>query len=485
MTVKSTYISLILFTTLLLFSISSSFAAEIIIKGNSPDYSGQIIDLYEYNNQIINSEKKIASSKVDSVGNFQWKFTATEIQYTFTHIGVFHVFLYAEPGNTYEVKLPPFTPKKQDEKLNPFFEEMYVHLLLLNVTNNTTNTLSDKTTEINYLIHEFDSQYDPLITKYAIRSYTYQELGALDSSINVLKKQFEQIQNPYFQNYFFYRLGLLKFSTSRARSRVVSYDWFLNKPVYYKNPAYMELFNQIYDKYFVYFGRTRSGKKIYTDINTNHSLFQLKQTLNQDDVLKNDTLKELVILKGIHDGFYEMEFSRNGLLIILDSVILSTKLQIHREIGQNIRSKITRLLVGNSPPDFLLPDINNSPKSLENFKGSYVYLSFCTTQNYACIKELDQLKRIYEKYGKYLTIVTISVDETLKEMQDFVRKKGFKWTFLHYGSQPEIIREYDIRAYPTYFLIDRNGKLVWSPGPSPFEDFDARFFNELKAKGIL
>jgi peroxiredoxin len=467
------------------FFIPASYATDIIIKGNNPDYSGQTINLYLYKNQITNIEQKIASTKVDSAGNFLWTFSASETQYVFSSLGIFHAFLYTEPGNTYEVKLPPYTPKKQDEKLNPFFEEIDLHLLILSVKNHITNTIPEKTSELNYLIHELDSQFNPIINKYAIRTYTYQELSALDSSINVLKAQYDTIQHPFFQNYYFYRLGLLKFSTSRVKSRVVSYDWFLNKPVYYNNPAYMELFNQVYDKFFGYYGRTRSGKKIYSDINTSQSLFQLKQTLSQDDILKNDTLKELVILKGIHDSFYEMNFSRNGLLLILDSLLLSTKLQIHREIGQDIRTKITKLLVGHSPPDFQLPDISNTLKTLKDYRGSYVYLNFCTTQNYACIKDLDQLSRIHEKYGQYVTIITISLDETLKEMQDFVRKKGFKWTFLHYGNQPEIIRDYDIRTFPTYFLIDRDGKLVWSPGPSPTENFDVRFFNELRAKGIL
>jgi hypothetical protein len=56
---------------------------------------------------------------------------------------------------------------------------------------------------------------------------------------------------------------------------------------------------------------------------------------------------------------------------------------------------------------------------------------------------------------------------------------------LHYGNQSSIIREYDIRAFPTYYLIDRNGKLAISPAPSPAEEFEARFFKLLREKGDL
>jgi peroxiredoxin len=473
-----------LLSLILLVSVST-FAGGITITGNNPDYKGQSIDLFVYNNQITSNEEKIATAKVASNGDFEWKFTSTKVEFVFAHIGVYQTFLYAEPGTNYEVKLPPYTPKKQDEKLNPFFEETQIHLLILSVKNQSNSIIPNPEKELNYLIRSFDDKFNPMLTKYAIRTYTYQELHNLDSSITVLKDTFASMPHPYFQDYYFYRIGLLKFTTARLKSRIVSDDWFSNKPVLYNNPAYMELFNEVYDKYFEYFGRTRAGKKIYTDINTHSSLSQLKQSLGQDNVLKNDTLKEMVILKGIHDGFYEMEFSRGSLLKILDSLTSTTTIEIHRKIGQDIRAKVTKLLIGNSPPDFHLYNKDGVLKSLANYKGSYIYLNFCTTLNYACLKDLEQLKRIQDKYGKYVTIVSVSLDETMKTTMDYVKRKGYKWVFLHYGNQPEIIRQYDLRTFPTYFLIDRNGKLVWSPAPSPSENFDIKLFEELRAKGIL
>jgi thiol-disulfide isomerase/thioredoxin len=474
-----------IFLLFLLIATQSSLAKEIILKGNNPDYNGQTIDLLVFKNNITNNERKVATTKVDENGNFEWKFTSDQTEYVFSHLGVYQIYLYAEPGNTYQVKLPPFTPKKQDEKLNPFFEEVQLHLLILSIKDPSLQNIPEPTKELNFLIRSFDELYNPLITKYAIRTYTYPELQGLDSSVNVLKKQFDSINHPYFHQYYFYRMGLFKFTSARLKSRIVSDEWFSNKPVLYANPAYMELFNQVYDKYFVFFGRTRLGKKIYTDINSKSSLIELKATLAQDNVLINDTLKEMVILKGIHDGFYEMEFSRGGLLKILDSLTLSTKIDLHKKIGQDIRFKVTKLLVGFKPPAFQLYDKNNQLKSLDNFKGSYVYINFCTTQNYACLKELEQLKRIQEKYGKYVTIVSISLDESLDDMRNYVNRKGYKWTFLHYGNQPDIIKEYDLRALPTYYLLDREGKLVWSPAPTPTENFDVKLFEELRSKRIL
>jgi len=51
--------------------------------------------------------------------------------------------------------------------------------------------------------------------------------------------------------------------------------------------------------------------------------------------------------------------------------------------------------------------------------------------------------------------------------------------------QPEVLKEYDIRAFPTYFLIGPDGKLILSPAPSPAEDFEQRLFEIMKARGDL
>jgi thioredoxin-related protein len=95
------------------------------------------------------------------------------------------------------------------------------------------------------------------------------------------------------------------------------------------------------------------------------------------------------------------------------------------------------------------------------------------------------LQKLYEKHNKYLEIVTIIVDEDVELMKDFVNRSGYSWTFLHFDMQPEILQEYDVRTFPTYFLIDNQGKLAMSPAPSPAEEFEGRLFKELRAKGVL
>ncbi len=467
------------------FNIFTSYAGMVVIHGNSAEYKGAILSFYHYNNQISNKEVLIANSKVKENGDFELSFEVTQTDYIFCHTGVFFLYMFIEPNCDYTITLPSRIDKKQDDILNPFFKELRVHLLISAFHSNLllTNELPDK--ELNFLIQQFDNYFDPYYEKYASNIYTKNGVKGMDTTMHTIEATFGGIKNPYFQSYYTYRVGLLKFMSTSFKSRNISNNYFLNKPVLYNNPAFMELFNQVYEKYFVYFGRTKEGKVIYDNINTAKSLTRLKNTLAQNQVLANDTLKEFVILKGLHDGFYEMEFSREALLQVLDSLSLTTKIEKHKVIAGDIREKVTRLIPGFSPPPFKMLNQDSTWVSLNDFKGSYVYVMFCTTQNYACLKEYDLIKKLYEKHGKILKIVTISFDETLADTRMFAKKMKYNWTFLHFGNQPEILKDYDIRTFPTYFLIDREGKLAMSPAPSPAENFEVYLFQQLRAKGIL
>ncbi len=461
----------------------NSIAATTVLEGVATDYAGTSIEFFTYSNQIAYSEKSLGTAKVSSDGKFTVSLEIKNPQLVFAHCGVYFLFIYVEPNTKYTIILPPKQDKKPDEKLNPYFEEKQVHLIVRECSKNGKSV--DPQEELNFYIRSFDDYYGPYMAKYALNVATNKEMSDRDSTILKISNIFPNKDNRFYNDYKNYKIGFLQLMSLQNKSRGISNKYFLDKPILYNNPAYTELFNQVYEKYLVYFGRTPKGKVIYDDINLNKSYSSLKNTLSQDNVLNNDSLKEFVILKGLHDGFYATDFSRGALLNILDSLIHSTKVSEHREIGLEIRDKVTRLLTGYSPPNFQLYDQDGKLKSLSDFKGKYTYIMFCTTQNYACITEFEQVKKLYQKHSDKLNIITVLADENFADSQKFIKGKQLPWVFLHYGNHPQILKEYDIRAFPTYFLINPEGKMAISPAPSPAENFEMTLFKEMRAKGLL
>jgi len=528
---RTRFRSILFLSLFLLFFVTNNFAQTVIIQGNAPTYAGEHLIFYSYSDLVSNIEEKLSESTVKANGDYIFKLNIKETRNIFIPLEKYIGFIYVEPERIYKIQFPEKSKKTNEEKLNPFFEEINIHLnvkrsipiheininlaeffsdqeglipdscfLMGSNTDIVQDTISFDTIrlenkkifkkiynsgekELNFFISLFNDYYNRLFDQYIVNE-EYQNSGypELVSQINILDSLFSGINNEYFKDYRKYKYGFLSFLAYQFNSVKISHDWFHSNGVLYNNTAYMDLFHQLYDKYILYFGRTEKGKKIYKDIGVDKSLKNLKATLGIDSVLANDTLKEMVILKCVHDEFYSDNFSRSALLQILDSMILRSSIKEHVRIAGNIRNKVTKLLKGFEPPVFELYDKENKLVNLSQFRGKYVYLNFCSVNGYSCLREFETMQLISEKYKDILRVVTISVDQDYNSLINFLDKSNYDWIFLHYGNNPTIIKDYDIRAYPTCYLIGPEGKLAMSPAPIPSERFEYYFVNLLIAK---
>jgi hypothetical protein len=462
-----------------LFSLSPgglASAGNINIAGKAPGYAGEEIIFSRYTDLISFSEEEVFRAMVDENENFSASFIGgEEPQKIFSHAGRYFIYLYVESGMEYQVILPPRSERARHEKLNPYFEGIPTHIAVLNHDG----------PELNLLIRKFDDIYDPLIQVSLVGMSARESMDFVDSVSAVMDYHFDGLHHPWFEDYRKYRMAHLERMTRIRAARGLSDTYFRDSPVLYGNIAYMELFNQVYERYFLFFSRTVRGSRIFDDINNKRSLSSLMNTLQTDTVLGKDRLLEMVVLKGIHDAFYGSDFSRSGLLAVLDSLSAATRYPEHVSTARNIRDKLTRLMPGFDPPGFHLTGRDGIKKGLDDFRGYYVYLNFCMAASYSCLSEFEILNRLHADHRDYLKIVTVFIDEDPRSMMNFLLKNNYDWDFLHYGDQPSILRDYDVRMFPTYYLIDRNGKMLMAPAPSPAEDFEIYLFRTMRARGEL
>lgn len=448
---------------------------QTVLMGRAPSYAGSELVFYRVSDWISGTEDIAGRCQVSDSGTFQCTLVIETTLQLYAYLGIYQAYVYAEPGKTYHLVLPEKRDKSPEDLLNPYFEPVSVHLGLTDYTSE----------ELNLLIIMFDDAFIPYYDKHVNQVYTRPDLKKLEDDILVIEKPFRENNNSFFREYRRYHYGMLKLIANQQRVQSISDEYFNNQPVLYHQPAYADLFNQVYDKYFMFYGRTEAGGQLYQDINNSGSYSMLLKTLSQSGNFNNDTLTELVTLRQIHDEFYGSQFSRSGLLRILDSLAAFTRIDEHRKISTNIRSKLTRLLPGYAPPPFELLDTQGRMVKLSDFRGKYVYLNFCTCQSYACLNEFNLLADLHKRHKDRLTILTIATDPMEEILRQFLARNQYDWVFLHYDQQPEIMKDYDIRAFPTYFLIGPDGKLIFSPALSPAENFEQQLFEVMRARGDL
>lgn len=443
-----------------------------IVSGNAPEYAGRELLFFMRTDYITQQNETLAKTIVEPNGNFSLEIPLFETQLVLLDIGVFSCYMYMEPGNTYQISLPPLREKTESERLNPYFTPILLQFRDLNAP--TTSSTNEE-------IAHFDAFQDSLTQIYFPRIAAHDSLYTATELNNQLENYSIPQQFRFANQYKTYRIGLMRYMTSTQRVQALSKKYFQNQTVLHRNPAYMDLFNLVYDQYLLYHGRTEDGKEIYQAVSKNKDYQQLQKILIQNDHLTADSLRELVILKGLYDEFYSANFSRSALLAILEALNDQTQIAEHTNIAQQIRERITKLLPGFIPHSFTLQDANSKRVSLKEFRGKMVLLCFCTTTSYSCLQDFELLARFQKRYGEHLQILCVCADQDINTMRRFVQATHYPWTFLHYGDAPHLLLDYDIRSYPTYFLLDTDGRILLSPAPGPQEQLERIIISHFKA----
>jgi len=102
--------------------------------------------------------------------------------------------------------------------------------------------------------------------------------------------------------------------------------------------------------------------------------------------------------------------------------------------------------------------------SLYNLADSkkYTLLDFWGTWCSPCIATIPKLKSLNEDRKQYdLQIVSIAYDDDVEKVKQKLRREAISWTNLFDDNTKSIIVEkYRVRAFPTFILIDPDGKIV-------------------------
>jgi len=115
---------------------------------------------------------------------------------------------------------------------------------------------------------------------------------------------------------------------------------------------------------------------------------------------------------------------------------------------------------GKPIPAFNFKDINGVKYSSVNTKGKIILFKCWFIGCKPCVQEMPELNKIVEQYKnrKDILFISLAIDDK-KPLQDFLTKTKFEYATVP-DQEKYMTNKLKVNAYPTHFLIDKNGILV-------------------------
>lgn len=111
-------------------------------------------------------------------------------------------------------------------------------------------------------------------------------------------------------------------------------------------------------------------------------------------------------------------------------------------------------------------------KLIENYKGKVIYVDFWGTWCSPCIAQFPFAKKLKKKFeGKDVVFLYFAVQSPENQWKAMIKDKGIQGVHYRLNSDENALLSslFDISYYPTYILIDKQGKVVDSKAKSPKE----------------
>lgn len=230
-------------------------------------------------------------------------------------------------------------------------------------------------------------------------------------------------------------------------------------------PSFLLGFPQFRYSKFTYKNKSYIVCKEFNDYH--NSIFILNDRPNFSRI-NDKEVKPLQFVELDGDYFQYIPRSGNSDRILLKKVVHQKEDSINQNAKNTIASANQKSLPVASQIAMIAPEIsglnilNDLNISLNSIKGKYVFIDFWSTTCAPCIAEFPNIKEVYQKYGQnQLEIIGIVDDRTSDgKIKEFIQKKGLTWPNIKMNIKSTNIQNYDIRGYPTTYLINPNGVII-------------------------
>jgi len=449
------------FILLLLVSIQVS-AQKSVLSGKAVDYSAKEITFYTIPDPVLRQKLELASTKIGIDGTFSVAFPISQTIEIYADLEKYCGTMVVEPGKNYTITLPPFSLRTSNEAHSSYFKPAPYWLGLPGRDNS----------DLNFVVRSFVVDFNSETVKNTVSIYQKQSKEVVNEIIERLEAKYSDNKNEYFKTLKKYYFAELEYAVNQRTPEFVIQKYFATAPVQINHPIYQRAFETIFSDFLRKQSQNIQNREIVHL--TNFGNYLKLVSLFENRGYKKE-FAELVVLKGLNDGYYTNTFAKEGVMKAIEMAQTATTSAILQPIAHQIKRKLSLLAVGGKAPAIKLTNLKKMPVTLDQFRGKFIYLSFFNSKSTDCRAELDSIVSIEKRLRQVLIVVSVALDDNFDAAVKLWNSKGYKWELLDGSMQKQVIVNYNASITPAFYLIDPDGALKLSQAPSPSHGFEPLF----------
>ena len=129
------------------------------------------------------------------------------------------------------------------------------------------------------------------------------------------------------------------------------------------------------------------------------------------------------------------------------------------QASKKVKFFVENLTVGKAAPDAECELLEEGKKAkLSDYRGSVVVLDIWATWCGPCRQMIPHEREMVKHFeGKKFKLVSVSADAKKETLAKFLEKEEMPWTHWWNGAKGGLIEEYQVRFYPTVYILDGKG----------------------------